>query len=56
MPKNAQKMPEIWFFGHNSQIMSLNIMKFCIVGLDLDIEIQKKFHWPEISHFATIQF
>ena len=56
MPKNAPKMPEIWFFGYSSQIMSLNSMKFCVVRLDLDMKLQEKFHWLVISHFAKIQF
>ena len=56
MPKNAQKMLEIWFFGYSSQIMSLNSMKFCVVRLDLDMKLQEKFHWLVISHFAKIQF
>ena len=51
-PKNAKK----WFFSHNCQITSLSITRFGINGLDLNMYLHEKFHWPVISRFFKIQF
>ena len=55
-PKNAQKMPKKLFFDHISQTMSLTIIRFCMHGLDLNMYLHEKFHWPEVSPFSITQF
>ena len=33
------------------QTMCHTIMKFCMPGLDLNMYLHEKFHWPVINHF-----
>ena len=46
-PKNAKK----WFFSHIGQTMCHTIIKFCMPGLDLNMYLHEKFHWPVINQF-----
>ena len=54
--KNAQKMQKKLSFDHISQTMSLTIIRFCMHGLDLNMYLHEKFHWPEVSPFSITQF
>ena len=56
IPKKCPKNVKKWFFSHNCQITSLSITRFGINGLDLNIYLHEKFHWPVISRFFKIQF
>ena len=58
-PKNPQKRPKKCkkkcFFSHVGQTMCHTIMKFCMPGLDLNMYLHEKFHWPVINRFLKIQ-
>ena len=50
-PKNAKKC----FFSHIGQTICHTIIKFCMPGLDLNMYLHEKFHWPVINRFLKIQ-
>ena len=55
IPKKHPKNAKNWFFSHVGQTMCPTIIKFCIDGLDLNMYLHEKFHWPVINRFLKIQ-
>ena len=55
-PFNKKLRPVFYFATVICQTMNLTIKRFCMHGLDLNMYLHEKSHWPEISRFATIHF